>query len=265
MPKGVKTDFKNDEYYQKTNRPTTKQAKPAETIIDFGGIGANVNEIHSKAEKEPVRVHLVKETVTVHAEKRAPSEPKSEFNINNIDLDNIISHIKDTSTDHRGTSNSAPKTNHVNPDAFNIIDYVNSKPTEEKIHHQQNTQKNDDMKNDLFGIWNSVPTSSSVNSGVPNPNAYNSSGSTGGSSTTKPNPSGNKIPLTIGFDLGDIFKSGISTESSSANNNNSSTPNIHKINVKSNKAIDNVPDHLDTDTMNEKVDKIIKVSNPITP
>jgi hypothetical protein len=36
-------------------------------------------------------------------------------------------------------------------------------------------------------------------------------------------------------------------------------PNIHKINVKSNKDIDNIPNNLDRDSLTEKVDKIIKV------
>jgi hypothetical protein len=35
-------------------------------------------------------------------------------------------------------------------------------------------------------------------------------------------------------------------------------PNIHKINVKSNNLIDNIPDHLDIDAAKERIDRIIR-------
>jgi hypothetical protein len=121
------------------------------------------------------------------AEKRAPSQPKGEFNINNIDLDNIISHIKDTN-DHRSSSNSVPKSNsnsNLNQDTFNIIDFTsNPKPNDKS----QKQEANNEVKNDLFGIWESVPN---MTQNTPNPGNFNSGGSNSNhSSTSKANASG---------------------------------------------------------------------------
>ena len=125
--------FKNDEYYVKTTK--TKKTEPSTnnvqaesnsnlsgSIIDFG---------HGTTKVEhPIRNHSNENVKKIIPEPEVKKETKApEFNINNIDLDNIISHIKDTGEkrDH-----SVPTKSSNNNDPLNFIEYVNSSKPEPK-------------------------------------------------------------------------------------------------------------------------------------
>jgi hypothetical protein len=184
LPKDVRVNFKNDEYYAKTAR-TTKPSEPVVNQAKFNSSDGNKDLLKEHSVKEDLLKSTHERKSSSNNIKEAPKtkvEKAPEFNINNVDIDNIISHIKDepkvVTNTQKNTGGSAPF------DAYELLNMGgNSAKQEEK---PQSTGNANDIWSSIMFETSNTTNKPSSGTGTPKPHSSHSVGHSVGHS----NPSG---------------------------------------------------------------------------